>query len=780
MVMKFPDATCQPLLMFDASLKDPTVVVLSDDIEIPGRHEIVQAARIINPIISESILEPNFDLAEKGVFVASVLVKPKEQTVPIQIINPGVDTVKLYKGTNIGCLQQFDVKMNDPVLDPGGNADSSSQQCELNFDLENLKPDERKLMDIVLRESKHEREKVKAIKEYPVPKDLTELRRFIGMISYYRRFILRFSDVASPLHRLLQKDVKFEWNNNCQESFEDLKEQLISSPILGFPDTNKDYVLYTDASDVGIGAVLTQKDKDGAEKVISFASKAFSSAEKNWTTTEKEAFAVVWALQYFHPYVYGRHVLVFTDHRALQWIKGMKHPNGKLALDELQELQDLDEDLSRVKGWIREGSRPEQKPRNGTDVLYALYNIFDSLSIENDLLSRSWEDDTGKERYQVVLPKFIAPTILKEAHEQIGFFKSVENFCACCEICAKNKTVPRPHWPFKPIKVVPIPFYMIGVDLIGPLKTIRSGNKYILSVIDYYTKYAEAKALPNQEAETIVRALEEIFARHGMPSVLLTDQGRNFESHLMKSVCQLFGIEKRRTTAYHPQTDGLCEGFNGVLKALLRMKVNCDKNDWDEQLPHALLAYRVSKQSSTGVTPFEMLYGRDIRLPLGTEQEELLAKPTHGPAKYLEDLRKRQDNIRKIVIERLKKAQQKQKRNYDSKYCSQQSKIFHIGDTVLLKNFRARGLEEKFIGPYIIVGVQEGNYEIESLKDKKRKIVHFNSIKPFKIDQELEGIPQKADELYGSESEMDDSIFEIEDPRPLEIRREREIENIQP
>eukprot|EP00794_Sanderia_malayensis_P010577 gene10577-11699_t len=174
-------------------------------------------------------------------------------------------------------------------------------------------------------------EKVKTIKEYPVPKDLTELRRFIGMISYYRRFILRFSDVASPLHRLLQKDVKFEWNNNCQDSFEDLKDQLISSPILGFPDTNKDYVLYTDASDVGIGAVLTQKDKDGADKVISFASKAFSSAEKNWTTTEKEAFAVVWALQYFHPYVYGRHVLVFTDHRALQWIKGMKHPNGKLA-----------------------------------------------------------------------------------------------------------------------------------------------------------------------------------------------------------------------------------------------------------------------------------------------------------------------------------------------------------------------------------------------------------------------------------------------------------------
>eukprot|EP00112_Aurelia_sp_Birch-Aquarium-sp1_P002037 Seg1221.15 transcript_id=Seg1221.15/GoldUCD/mRNA.D3Y31 product="Zinc finger protein GIS2" protein_id=Seg1221.15/GoldUCD/D3Y31 len=154
MQMKFPDSKCQPLLVFDAALKDPTVVVLSDDIEIPGRHEIVQTARIRNPIISESILEPNFDLAEKGVLVASVLVKPKEQTVPIQIINPGVDTVKLYKGTNVGCLQQVDVEMNDPVLDSGGNANSNdfSEQQELHFDLESLKPEEREQMSSVLKE----------------------------------------------------------------------------------------------------------------------------------------------------------------------------------------------------------------------------------------------------------------------------------------------------------------------------------------------------------------------------------------------------------------------------------------------------------------------------------------------------------------------------------------------------------------------------------------------------------------------------------------------------
>ena len=298
----------------------------------------------------------------------------------------------------------------------------------------------------------------------------------------------------------------------------------------------------------------------------------------------------------------------------------------------------------------------------------------------------------------------------------------------------------------KPIDIVPVPFYMIGVDLIGPLKLTRQGNKYILSIIDYYTKYAEAIALPNQEAETVVRALEQVFARHGMPSVLLTDQGRNFESHLVASMCQLFGIEKRRTTAYHPQTDGLCERFNGILKTLLRMRVNNDKDDWDEQLPHALLAYRVSKQSSTGATPFEMLYGRDPRLPLGVEPKKLETKPTHGPAKYLEDLKKRQNNMRKIVMERIEQSQKKQKRCYDSRNRACRSKDFTIGDTVLLKNFRARGLDEKYVGPYLVVDVQDTSCEIESLANKTRKTVHANNLKRFSIDYDIDQVYEESED----------------------------------
>ncbi|CAB4007282.1 Transposon Ty3-G Gag-Pol poly, partial [Paramuricea clavata] len=173
--------------------------------------------------------------------------------------------------------------------------------------------------------------KVEAIRVFSTPQNLTELRRFLGKASYYRRFISGFSDIAGSLHRLTQKGVRFDWDKNCQRAFEQLIEQLISAPVLAFPDLNGDYILYTDTSDVGIGAVLTQKDEKEEEKVVSFASKAFSGAEKNWATTEKEAFAAVWALQYFHPYVYGRKVTIYTDHKALKWLRDIKHPNGKLA-----------------------------------------------------------------------------------------------------------------------------------------------------------------------------------------------------------------------------------------------------------------------------------------------------------------------------------------------------------------------------------------------------------------------------------------------------------------
>ena len=297
---------------------------------------------------------------------------------------------------------------------------------------------------------------------------------------------------------------------------------------------------------------------------------------------------------------------------------------------ELQELQDLDSDIAIVKKWVQEGQSPQKCPENGSDVLKTLYRMFPSFishvfrmasSIANGYLNLILIRSKvlfPNILHQRLLTKFISNFAILGFIKHLmqsscfywpGFHRDIENFCKSCTTCAKNKLIPHPRKPLQPIAVKLLPFHMVGIDIIGPLKVTHRGNRYILSVIDFCTKYGEALALPNQETETVICAVEEVFSLHGMPSISLTDQGSNVESHLFVIMCRLFGIEKRRTTPYHPQTDGLCERFNQILKLLLRMCVNKDQDDWDDQLPSVLLSYHISKQESAGVSPFERMYG---------------------------------------------------------------------------------------------------------------------------------------------------------------------------
>ena len=550
------------LFLYDSSLLEPDVV-LTEDVLVPGQHEVIRLAQLSNPSISDGILEPNRDLTEKGVIVASVIVRPERQSVPVQIVNPGNSSIKLFKGTKLGQLQAFEEEFKDPgvsiesqeeknfrfkigqlelkqketlgaflheqqdvfastvkdigtthvtehvvdtadarpvkqlprrlpqalkpvvdkqvneMLEAGvirqsnspwaspivlvrkkdGNwrfcidfrkvndltvkdayplpqvndiVDSLNGQkyfstldltsgywhvpveqesipktafvipggghfefLKLPFGMTNAVPTFQRLMATVLQgllgtkclvylddvlvfgssfkehlanlqvvfeairkaglklnpkkcvfaETKvkflgyelsgeglaPDSEKVSAIEEFPKPVDVSSLRSFLGMMGYYRRFVGGFSEIAAPLHRLLQKDVKFVWTENCQKAFDELKRSLISAPIMAFPRFDREFVLYTDASDVGVGSILAQKDDLGVERTVAFASRAFSGSEKNWSTTEKEAFAVIWGLEHFNAYVYGHKVIVYTDHRALQWLRDIKNPCGKLA-----------------------------------------------------------------------------------------------------------------------------------------------------------------------------------------------------------------------------------------------------------------------------------------------------------------------------------------------------------------------------------------------------------------------------------------------------------------
>jgi hypothetical protein len=172
-------------------------------------------------------------------------------------------------------------------------------------------------------------QKVMVIAQYPRPTTTKQLKTFCGMISYYRRFIPNCSKIASPLHKLLKVNARFEWNAEQEHAFQYLKDRLISQPILQYPDFDKEFILTTDASNTGIGAVLSQ-GTTGKDLPVAYASRSLNKAETNYTTSEKELLAIVWATKYFRPYLYGRKFKTVTDHKPLTWVMNVKDPGSRL------------------------------------------------------------------------------------------------------------------------------------------------------------------------------------------------------------------------------------------------------------------------------------------------------------------------------------------------------------------------------------------------------------------------------------------------------------------
>ena len=172
---------------------------------------------------------------------------------------------------------------------------------------------------------------VLAVKQFPTPRNVREVRQFLGLSSYYHRFIPSFAKCAQPLHNLTRQGVQFKWCTECQQAFEFLKQRLIEAPVLAYPSFSKEFVLETDASIEGLGAVLSQAQGDGRLHPIAFASRALSQAERNYSITELETLAVVWAVSHFHYYLYNQVVTVYTDHTAVKAVLETPNPSGKHA-----------------------------------------------------------------------------------------------------------------------------------------------------------------------------------------------------------------------------------------------------------------------------------------------------------------------------------------------------------------------------------------------------------------------------------------------------------------
>ena len=311
-----------------------------------------------------------------------------------------------------------------------------------------------------------------------------------------------------------------------------------------------------------------------------------------------------------------------------------------------------------------------------------------------------------------------------------SLYRDVAKYCQSCERCQKSSPRHTLKAPLVPLPIMETPFQRIAMDIVGPLPRSSSGKRFILVICDYATRYPEAIPLRNIDANTVAEELMKFFARVGVPSEILTDQGTNFTSQLLAEVYRLLHVKPIRTTPYHPQTDGLVERFNQTLKAMLR-KTAEEGKDWDRLIPYLLFAYREVPQASTGFSPFELLYGRQVRGPLDIIKEtwEASNKSTESVVSYVLSIQERLAKLREIVRENLQSAQSNQKTWYDR---HARHREFKPGEEVLvLLPTSTQKLLAEWQGPFSVTRrVGEACYEIKMTgRRKPERIFHVNMLR---------------------------------------------------
>ncbi|GFV58069.1 hypothetical protein TNCV_2108971 [Trichonephila clavipes] len=455
-----------------------------------------------------------------------------------------------------------------------------------------------------------------------------------------KRFIKGFCYLAEPLQSLLKSGVEFHWGPEEVEAFHSLKKALTADPVLGMYDERASTEIHTDASGYGIGAVLVQI-QNNVEKVIAYTSRTLTKAEKNYSTTERECLAIVWATNKFRPYIFGKHFTVVTDHHSLCWLVNLKDPSGRLARWALR-LQEHDFDVKYKTGKKHsdadalsrnpveeETETPDKFVAVTTGMNLAMEQKKDQDLAKLKLLSNSSKNeefrfidgilcrknfDPDGKLWLPVIPKHLRADILRHFHDaptagHLGFAKTYDRIRK------------RFYWPgmYRNVVRYIAPFHRFGIDLLGRFPKSAHGNKWIIVCTDYSTRYAITKALPTAEVAEIAKfLLEEIVLRHGAARVIITDRGAVFRSRLVSSLVDLCNIDHRFTTAYHPQTNGLTERFNKTLADMLSMYVDVEQKNWDEILPFVTFAYNTAKEETTGFTPFYLLHGREAETTLDT------------------------------------------------------------------------------------------------------------------------------------------------------------------
>jgi phospholipid-translocating ATPase len=535
------------------------------------------------------------------------------------------------------------------------------------------------------------------------PATRDQLKSFLGLANYLRKFVSNFASLASPFYKLTSPSTRFVWTSEHQQAFEKLKFHLVNAAPLYHLDPSCPLILRTDASMVGLGAMLLQL-KNGEEQPLYYISRSFSERERRWSTIEQEAYAIYYAIRALSVYLSGRQFMVETDHRNLVYLQ--KATASKLVRWRLF-LQDFNFEIKHIEG----------KSNVVADALSRC------CAVQADILQSFHGALTGHCGIKELRRRLKEANITWDTIDQ-----DVTDFVSNCVVCQKIRTgqmlLPAGRTSIK----VTHPFEELSIDTMGPLPADSDGNKYILCVQDSFSKYLELIPTKDATAITAAKGLLQVFSRYGAPSKLRSDQGLQFTASVISELLKIFSVQPTIVAAYNPEANGIVErAHRETLKHLraLIMSVK-SKATWSSFLPFVQRIQNDTFCRAIGTTPTSLLFAGAVKpLALITDRTSGHIRSTTA-ADYISELQHSYTEI-------LESAQTTFAKYVYSNELKHPDHIrrFEPGHLVFVNNAHvADKLDPVWSGPFAIVQQQsDGIYLVQDLRTNAVKQIAANRLK---------------------------------------------------
>ena len=607
-------------------------------------------------------------------------------------------------------------------------------------------------------------EKVQGIRDFPSPRSNHEVQIFMGMVNYYRKFIPNLTDHSRSLETLAAAKA-WKWTEIEETAFQNCKDALTADALLTHPDYSLPFVIQTDASSIGLGAVLLQIQQ-GVEKPLWYASRALSQAEAKYHARELECLAIIWALRHFRPIIEGCEITVVTDHESLIWLMGQDVPQGRLARWVL-ELQGTNFSVIHRKGTAHGNADALSRATHIHD-LCSLTLPADSNTSWRDQVQRHQEEDPqyptllqkakneeegycvqeglvckkvkvrGRDWTAVVTPKTLQKEILTSYHSEPeaghfgaqltfetirrryywkGMRKEIKNWIRECSTCTlTRRSRDKPSGLMGIVQANDLN-QVICIDHVGPLRNRK--RKWILVMMDSATRWLEAGIVTSLSSKTTAKFIQDNWlCRYGAPEAILTDNGTSFAGSPVRKLLNKWQVIHHRTSPYHPQANPV-ERQHSDLKRILRTAIE-EGVEWEERLQESIFSLRNRVCNPLGTTPSELVLGFPSRMPRDLTLQTQDPNQTWGAART-RDL---------ICREQKKKWYDRNRKDVEYKQ----------GDLASIRRHQPFGaLVSPYIGPFSVCGrANRFSYFLKHVNTGQKIRRHVQDLKPWHAPQEEE------------------------------------------